>query len=173
MNAFYNAILSLIPLLVVAGGILLVIKRFFDHENNKRNLEFKKSVRDSSLPMRLQAYERLVLFLERISPENLLFRVYKNGMSVKLLQNELLRVIREEYEHNLTQQLYISSDAWSLVKKSKEELVKIIHISASKLPENITGLELSKAILQNYGSMDKQPIAITLEFIRREAKGMF
>lgn len=170
---FYDAILSLIPLLVVAGGLLLLVKRFFDHENNKRNFEFKKSIRESSFPMRLQAYERIVLYLERISPENLLFRIYKPGMSAKYLQSELLKVIREEYDHNLTQQLYISSDAWSLVKKSKEEMIKIVHMSGVDLSADASGMDLSKKIMTAYGSLDKQPIALTLEFIKKEAKGLF
>jgi hypothetical protein len=135
MNTIYDVLTHILPLLVLVGGILLVMKKFFDNEQNRRISELKKSVHETSLPLRLQSYERLILLLERLNPENLLFRVYKPGMSAKLFHSELTRSVREEFEHNLTQQMYISSMAWEMIKKSKDELLKTIHLSASKMPD--------------------------------------
>lgn len=173
MNTIYDVLTHILPLLILVGGILLVLKKFFDNEQNRRTSELKKSNHETSLPLRLQSYERLILLLERLNPENLLFRVYKPGMSAKLLHSELTRSVREEYEHNLTQQMYVSSMAWEMIKKSKDELLKTIHLSASKMTDQSLGIDLSKEIIKTYTQAEKQPIALTLEFVKREVRDLF
>ncbi len=166
-------LMSLAPAILVSAVILLIVKKFFDQEKMKRNIELKKSLKDTMMPVRLQAYERIILFLERISPENLLFRVYKQGMSARLLHTELLKNIRLEYEHNLSQQLYVSSMSWDMLKKSKEELIKTIHNSMAKIDPNSNGIELSKQILSQYGSVEKPPITLTIELFKKEVRQLF
>ena len=92
-----------------------------DNKQKKRLLELKKDERKVITPIRLQAYERSTLFLERISPEALIPRVHKNGMSARQLQQEMLNDVRREFDHNLSQQMYMSDQVWMVIKKAKEE----------------------------------------------------
>ena len=95
----------LAPALLVFGMAYLLIKKFLDNQHRLKIIETKLLTQKEMMPLRLQAYERLTLFLERISPNNLLGRVYQPGLSVREFHLELLSNIRSEFEHNITQQL--------------------------------------------------------------------
>lgn len=173
MTSFYTILLIILSLTLFIAGIFLLVKRFLDQELKRQAIESQRQQKNITLPLRLQAYERLVLYLERIAPENLIMRTYKPGMSAKLLQNDLTKIIREEYEHNLAQQMYISSNAWEMIKKTKEESIKLVHLCANKVPEDASGMDLSKQILNTYVGTEKQPHAITLDFLKREVRTLF
>lgn len=123
--------------------------------------------------MRLQAYERMAIFLERINPNILITRTYKSGMSSRLLQSELTKMIRTEFEHNLSQQIYMSNHSWEMVKTAKEEITKLVNISSSKLPATATGVELSQTILQISQQIEKLPTQVALEYIKKEIGQIF
>src|SRR5690348_6293426 len=102
----------IVPSLVTLGGVYIIVRSFIDDENKRRNQEINKTLlfeqRKVSLPLRLQAYERILVFLERIHPFSLLQRVYIPNMLVGEFQLELIKAIRVEYEYNLSQQMYIN-----------------------------------------------------------------
>src|SRR5437773_1527080 len=98
MDVPLQVLLTVIPVLFVSVTTYYLIKHFFESEIQRRKAELKMGNRELITPVRLQAYERVVLFLERISPNSLVMRVFKNGMSSKLLQQELIKSIRSEYE---------------------------------------------------------------------------
>ncbi len=89
-------------------------------------------------PIKLQAYERIVLFLERISLESLLLRVSSPDMSASQLHTALLNAIRNEFEHNLSQQIYMSPQAWEVVSNASSNMIKIINSEAEKMPPAAT-----------------------------------
>jgi hypothetical protein len=122
--------------------------------------------------MRLQAYERLILFLERISPESILVRVNKKGMLASDFQNSLLGNIRAEWEHNLSQQLYVSKEAWELVKNAKENIISLINISSEKVAPNDSSFELSRKILETFSELDANPTTIAIDFLKKEVKNI-
>jgi len=136
--------------MVVMGTSYYLIKQFLENDNRKKLLELKLNNQSQSqkfiIPVRLQAYERVILFLERITPENIVIRVSQPGMNVFNLHSILIKTIRDEYEHNLSQQLYISPKSWDLVKGIKNELVKSINDAASQLEPNSEATELAKQI---------------------------
>lgn len=156
-----------IPSLISLGGVYLIIKIFLDDENTRRKQEINKSIlfeqRKVSQPLRLQAYERIIVFLERIHPFSLLQRVYQPNMLVPELQLELVKTIRMEYEYNLSQQMYINDDAWQMVATAKEETIKIINTFASKMPDDADGMELSKAIF-NYYMQTQQEVPVQIAY---------
>ncbi len=160
-----------LPAVVVFFTAWYILKEFFKQEEKKRHLRLLEEKQKLSLPVRLQAYERIVLFLERISPGNLVMRVHKPEMKVKQFQNMLITTIRDEYDHNLSQQLYVSHEAWELVKSAKEEMVRQINISAAKQDENAPAAELSKSILEM--SIDKLATRKALNYIKTEARKIF
>jgi len=122
------------------------------------------------LPLKIQAYERLVIYLERIHPNSLVVRVNKNGMNSHQLQVELIKTIKTEFEHNLSQQIYLSPGAWELVKTSKEEIIKLINISSTKVPQETPSNELAMMVLNVAANLQKKlPNEVALEFLKREA----
>ena len=170
-------LIAILPSVVVFLTCFLLIKRYLEHLDKKttvdHNAELKKESLKTILPLRLQAYERLVLYLERISPNSLVMRTYKAGMSARLLQADMTKAIREEYEHNITQQVYVSASVWQMSKQAKEETIKLINISAGHLHPDATALDLSQIILENCAKIDKLPTDIAISYAKSEIHKMF
>jgi hypothetical protein len=136
-------------------------------------LELKMANQNNSLPIRLQAYERIILLLERISPTSLVMRVSQPGMTAFELQTALIQNIRDEFEHNLAQQIYLSNTAWELARNGKEETIKLINIAASKLNESATAVELGSLIFELSARTDKLPLTSAIEYIKQEVRNLF
>lgn len=147
-----------IPALVVFCITYLTLRAFLNKEYRLRLIEYRQSRLRESLPIRLQAYERLTLFLERIALNNLLPRIRKGDMTVAEYRTALINNIRMEYEHNLSQQVYISSRAWGMIKIAKEEIMTIINRNAMELPPDLPGVELHKKILAEMAESDEDAI---------------
>lgn len=98
--------------------------------------------------LRLQAYERLTLLVDRIALPNLISRVNQTGIGARDMQLLLTKSIKEEFDHNITQQIYVSSDAWNAVKNLKEQNILVVNQLANALPPNATGLDLNKLLLE-------------------------
>ena len=125
------------------------------------------------LPHRVEAYQRIILFMERISPNSLVMRKFENGMKAKELQGELLSTIRSEFEHNIAQQIFISPQGWKMVKESKEEIIKIINLASSQIDENGNALDLSQKIFEIATQIEKLPTEITNEYLINELQRLF
>jgi len=173
MEHLYHILLVLIPSVAVFLTAYLLIRKFFENEGKMRLLDLKKADRSTLVPMRLQAYERCVLFLERISTGNLVLRVHKSHLTSKMLHVELVRTIREEYDHNITQQIYMSDKAWEQVKWAKEETIKIVNLASENVPEGSSGVELSKKIFEFVSELAVQPAQEATLFLRSEARNAF
>jgi hypothetical protein len=169
----FDLLKIIIPAAVVFATAYFIVKGFLESESKKRLAEIRLANQNVITPMRLQAYERIAIFLERINPNGLVTRVHKNGMSARLLQSELTKVIRTEFEHNLSQQIYMSNHAWEMVKTAKEEITKLMNIAASKLPDTATGVELSQMIIQIAQQIEKLPNQVALEYIKKEVGQVF
>jgi hypothetical protein len=131
---------------VVVYGIVYTIIVITKKDNTK-----KKAVpadANTSTQMQLQAYERLILLVDRIALPNLISRLGKQSLGAKDMQHLLTQNIRDEFDYNITQQIYVSADAWKAVKNLKEQNMLIINQLANALPANATGLDLSKLLLQ-------------------------
>jgi hypothetical protein len=157
----------ILPSIVVFFASWLVLKEFFKQENIKKQLQLLDEKQKISLPLRLQAYERMVLLLERISPGNLVMRLHKQGLTVAQFQKTLIQGIRDEFDHNLSQQLYISADAWEMIKRAKEEMIRQINASAAKLPADGPSTDLSRKIMEM--SIEKSATRKALDFLKKEA----
>lgn len=145
------------------------IQRFF----NLKTIELNKESRAHILPLRLQAHERLILFIDRINPANLLVRLHQQGIAIATLQAGILNEIRSEYQHNITQQLYVDSVTWSVVRKLKDDTIAMINNAVQGLPADANGIELSKAILQHMASIDENPYDLTIELIKKDIHQLF
>jgi hypothetical protein len=173
MDISLQILLTVIPVLFVSATTYYLIKGFFESEEKRRRAEMKMGVRELITPVRLQAYERVVLFLERITPNSLVMRTFKNGMSGKMMQSELIKAIRSEYEHNMSQQVYMSNQAWEVVKTAKEETVKLINIASTKVPDTASGMDLANAVIEISSQIPKLPTQVAIEAVKRELSDQF
>lgn len=162
-----------LPSLIVFLTAYLIIRKFIDNEIKKRAFDLASMNNDLITPVRLQAYERLALFLERISPEFLIMRTNQPGMTAKQLQTELLVVIRTEFEHNLSQQIYVSQKTWEIIKNCRGNLLKIINTSAAVVSPDSPSINLSKAILEKIMDMDQSPTDEALAYLKKEIQTNF
>jgi len=163
-------------ILVIAlllGATLIVIRYYFSLKKYPQGSSVEVETQKIIFPLRLQAYERIILFLERISPNNLIMRMNLSEMNVLQLQSALIRTIKEEFEYNLSQQLYISFTAWELVKNAKEETIKLIHISAARLDERAPSAELVRVILDLMLKEESLPVNKALEEVKKEVQRLF
>lgn len=119
-------------------------------------------------PMQVDAYQRIVLFLERIAPNNIIMRLNNPALPARVFQQLLLDNIRNEYEHNLAQQIFVSQDAWHLAKSSKDDTVKIINMAATNLPPTATCLDLSRAVFEITAQLNNQPTDRAILYLKAE-----
>ena len=172
---FFDLLKIILPAIIVAGAIYLLFKQFLEKEQQRQLIALRLESSKSTLPLRLQAYERIVLFLERISPNNILVRLSSAGLTAPDFHRLLQQEIRAEYEHNLSQQLYISADAWTLVKEAKENVLTMVNRAYHGLqnPAQSRGTELAKRILEGLMMDGAEPTAQALAVVKNEATGLF
>lgn len=162
-----------LPALIVFVTAFLLIRMNLQNEEKRRRYEMSRDKKESILPLRLQAYERLILFLERISPEALVMRVSRQDLNVNQTLNELVSTIRTEFEHNLVQQTYISSQGWDMVKTAKNNMIKLITEAAKEHKPASNGLLLSRQILEYANEMNPTPVVPAIEYLKKEVRELF
>ena len=167
MDKLFQIALAILPSGVVFLTTYYLVKKFLEHESRKKYMDLKLANQSLIVPIRLQAYERIVLFLERINPNSMVMRLNKNT-SAFIFQGEILKTIRSEFEHNLSQQIYMSSEAWQAVIKAKEETIKIINVASTKVSNDTNGLELAQAILQVCAQLTEIPTKTAVDLIKKE-----
>jgi hypothetical protein len=173
----YNYLLDILKYTVAGIGIVYIafylFKPYLDKASSLQLFELKKAISSQTLPLRLQAYERLVLFTDRVNPSNLLIRLNGNGYSAAELHTLILADIRSEYQHNVTQQIYVSSQAWAVVKRVKDDTVSLVNNAVKALPENSGGLELGRIILNHLSKLEEDPYEMATNLIKRDLENIF
>lgn len=163
----------LIPASVVLYAAYLIVRSFIQKEIELRKLEVRSRSIETILPSRLQAYERITLFLERISPQNLLIRLNAPGLAAREFHQLLLAEIRNEYNHNVSQQVYMSEHVWSIVKNAKEDLIVSINDAAGEMGAESTSLDLAKKIFEKSVNKSVDPIGHALSELKKEIQQTF
>jgi hypothetical protein len=173
MNAVVEFIKILGPASLVLYAVYLMVRAQIRREIDLKKLEVRTRSIETILPARLQAYERMTLFLERIAPQNLLIRLNNHGFSARDFQKVLLDEIRSEYNHNASQQVYMGEEVWSQIKNAREDLIILINEAASQLKPDATSLDLSKKIFEM--SMEKKVdmIALAMTELKKEIQQTF
>ncbi|WP_282037278.1 hypothetical protein [Saccharicrinis aurantiacus] len=150
METFLDIINWLLPSLIVLFVTLVLVRWFLKAETQRRKQEFLLMRNKDLLPIKMSAYERVTLFLERISAESIVMREQPKAVTSKDFQSVLLSSIRTEYEHNMAMQVHISPDTWHLVKNAKEEMIRTINISATMVEPEHSSMGLAKTILEQF-----------------------
>ena len=163
-----------IPAIIVFLTVYVMLDKQARKEEKMRVFELKKRHSKESLPIRLQAYERIMLLIHRIAPENLIPRTQNASMSVKMLSYTLLKTVKSEFEHNITQQVYVSTDTWESVEQYKNNLLSLIQQKTLEFKPEDIGLNLSEAILNdvinNSNSLGGKDVK---KLLQKEVKMMF
>ena len=173
MNLIFIIFLVLTTGAIVFFTAFYVLKMFFDNESKKRAIELNSQNLKLITPVRLQAYERIILFLERIAPNSLIVRLQVPGMQCLQLQMEMLSLIRAEFEHNLSQQIYMSENAWQVANSAKENVIKLINISAEGVDKDAPAMELSKKIMEQWINTNPSPVKTAIVYIKNEVSTLF
>jgi hypothetical protein len=168
MDNFLEILKIVIPCLAVGAAGFLMARSFMDYEYKKAKLKIQNAKFDLVMPARMQAYERIILLLERITPENIIRRTIKVTMTARMFQGELVAAIRSEYEHNVSQQVYMSPAAWAMVKTATEETIRLVNISGSKLPQSAMATDLAENILHITSQIGKFPTHVAIDNIKKE-----
>jgi methylthioribose-1-phosphate isomerase len=168
MEKLHDILMITIPSLMVFLAAFLAMRSMISNDQDKRRQELILQNSRTITPIKLQAYERIVLFLERISIESLVVRTNSPGMSAAQLHSALLNNIRSEFEHNLSQQIYMTQQAWEVVKNARSNTIKIINTVFEKAPENSTSLDLSRKLLEQLMEIEKEPTKTAIEYIKNE-----
>ena len=167
---------AVLAAMALTGWIVYVlVRRYLDNRQKEQLLQMKLDERREALkvvtPIRLQAYERMALFLERISPNSLVLRCYQPGMDLKLLQGVMTKNIRDEWEHNLSQQVYVSSPLWTRIREAKDEMINLVNSSAVGLTDTSDPTRLAATIFAS--AADRSPVDSALEAMHKELNELF
>lgn len=157
-----------IPTLITGIIAYHFFKTHTQNEDGRRRFLLKKDLQINTLPQRLQAYERLTLLLERISPNKLLVRVTPTSSNKEEYETLLLQNIQQEFEHNLTQQVYVSDKCWSVINTAKNATIQLIR-KASLLEKTDTANKLREVILTEM--MERiSPSEAAISFLKEEIR---
>ena len=160
-----------LPAIITGGVAFGLLHKFFKNEENKRKFELLRENQRLGLPIRLQAYERIVLFLERINPINLMMRVEPSSLDPQSYATLLVHTIQTEYEHNIAQQIYFTQESWEIILKAKNSI--ITQIRRFSIEEEVkSGEELRTKLLQEL-TQTESASAVAIGFIKEELKRVF
>jgi hypothetical protein len=173
MDLFWQLLISLAPAAVVFLTVSQFLKRQSEKDAINLNGELKKERQAFFLPNRLEAYQRVILYLERIHPNAIIMRLHNPNLGAKAFQGELIKTIREEFDHNVAQQLFISGSAWELLSNAKEETTKIINVAAQNLPDDATATNLAEKVFELVGEVGEVPSEIAVKSLKAEFQKLF
>jgi len=175
MNSFLPQLLELakytVPAIVVLLASYTLVQRFLTTELQRKQLSLLQDTQSITIPLRLQAYERLAIFIERIHFRNIISRVYETGMTVADLRYALTFTINTEFEHNISQQIYVSRQVWQTVHHAKEQEISMVHTLAQQLNPEAPARELQVKLMDYLISAEEGlPGEMALQLINEEAR---
>ncbi|MFC4818663.1 MULTISPECIES: hypothetical protein [unclassified Flavobacterium] len=155
-----------LPSVITGGVAYYFLQSYFSNEEKRRNHLLLRNTQKEALPLKLQAYERMALFLERINPSKLLIRVVPMSQDKNLYESFLIDHIEQEFEHNLTQQIYISDDCWNVILTAKNTIIQ--NIRKTNMSDKVTSADkLRETILSDLLDSDSAT-TIALAYLKKE-----
>jgi len=168
MDILTEFVKILLPAGIVLYAMFLTVRSMLDKEIERKKVDLKYKLQETVVPLRLQAYERLALLLERISPKNLILRMNNPAYSAPEFHMVLIHEIREEFNHNLSQQIYISEELWGLIKNAIEDIISIINQASAELDPSAKSVDLTKMIFEKKLGMKTDAITNALSQLKKE-----
>jgi hypothetical protein len=161
----------LLPAILVGIVAYYFFKGHTANEEGRRRYLIQKEAQNKVIPLRMQAYERLTLFLERIDPNKLLIRVKPYSDELEKYEELLIKNIDQEFEHNLTQQIYITPECWNLINAAKNATMQVIRQSA--MNEKVDSADKLREMLLNHFMGEITPSKKALAYVKKEVKELF
>jgi len=171
MEAFLPYFASLLSAIIVGFIAFIFFKKHTDNEEGRRRFLIHKEAQGKVLPLRLQAFERVTLLIERIDPNSLLIRIKPASSSLERYESQLIGSIEQEYEHNLTQQIYLSAESWNVIKTSKNATIQAIRHAA--MNEKVDTADKLRETLLNHFMGETTPSQKALLYIKKEVAELF
>jgi len=165
-----TALLIILTVAVLIFGFWLIQYSGFRNEEKKRQWELKRESQKTISPIRLRAYERLALLLERTKPEHMLMGLDLTSMTVPQVQQYLLQTIRAEFDHNQSQQVYVSEEVWDMIINARDQMAAFVIAITAQLPKDATAQAYAAALLTAYANNGLTPTDKALEYLKNEAK---
>lgn len=159
-----------LPSLVTGGLAYYLFTAYFKDQQNTRRWLLQKENQKDSLPLKLQAYERMALFLERINPNKLVMRVAPMSDDKKLYEVFLIDHIEQELEHNITQQVYISDDCWNVILTAKNTIIQNIRKNANR--DDVTNADALRQTILSQLMEQESPTSLALTYLKKEVAQM-
>lgn len=160
-----------VAVVLLAVILLALIWLITEYYGMKSAIQERTGINNETIKLRLQAYERLAMLAERIGLQNLISRIPNAGVSAKQMQASLIEAIKTEYEYNISQQVYVSPEAWRAVNNLKEQNIYIVNQLTATLPFQATAMDLNKQVIDYLMSNPKASLhTIVLEVLNFEAK---
>lgn len=173
MSTLIFLLITVVSCSSLVALVYLFLKKQGDKDVIKLRTELHKQRQDFFLPSRLDAYQRSVLLLERIHPNSLIMRIHDPNMNAAMFQAELVKSVRNEFEHNLAQQIFISTANWDIIRNSKDEVIKLIHMAGGQMNKKSTSKDLSEKIFEILAQVDDFPTSIAVKIIKKEFQELF
>ncbi len=170
MEIFLEILKFTIPGLIVFAATYFILKQYISSQYDLKALELRSKYSKDAIPLKLQAYERLLLFCERISIPNLIFRLKTNAMTSIELRNAMIISVQKEYEHNMAQQLYTSQKLWDILSLAKNDVISMISQEATTIGPQENANQLSSQLLNKLQVGGRSPIDVSINAIKEEAK---
>ena len=162
-----------LPALLVLITAYLLIDKLLRSEEKRRNFELRKDSANTITPIRLRAYERLMLVLERTTPANLILTVAKPNMTNLELHSQLLASIRQEFSHNQSQQIYVSDEIWNHMRAVQESLLRLVNTCAAHCNPDNSANELAERIIKVYSASEQTPTELATDKLKKEVRIYF
>lgn len=174
MDTILELIKYTLPAMVVVLVVFLMLKAHFENDYKLKLLQLKSDSSKDVIPLKLQAYERLTLFVHRISPENLIPRVTQPDMNAQQFKVAIIQSIQQEFEHNITQQVYVSNGVWGAVVSFKNTFANIVNEKSKQIDPNSTAYDLGKLIVEEFMQNEEllTPEKVN-DIIKLEVKSVF
>ncbi len=173
----YPFLFDILKYTIAGTGVVWVafylVKPYLDRTERIQVLELKKAAGSQLLPLRLQAYERIILLIERINPAAMLIRLNAPAYNAAELHTIIINEVREEFQHNITQQIYVTSRAWGVVKRVKDDTVNLVNNVVRALPPDASGLDLGKIVLSQLGQLEDNPYDIAAGVVKKDLEDLF
>lgn len=171
VEKIFEVFLYAVPAIITGMVAYYFFKEHTKNEDSRRRFLLHKDMQMNALPIRLQAYERMALFLERITPSKLLIRVSPTSSNEESYESLIIANIEQEFEHNLSQQIYVSDDCWNIIVAAKNATIQLIR-KAGLLEKTGTANKLREVILTEM--MEKRaPSDAALSYIKKEVSDMW
>ncbi len=162
-----------LPALIVVIVVYVLLYQLFRMEREKRDTELRKANLPIITPTRLRAYERLTLLLERVNPNNMLIQKTEINENCLQLQTKLLNDIRREFEHNTSQQIYVSAALWEEIDNARDNLLQLVNTCAIQCNADEPAAKLATIIIEVYNTPDETALSAALQSLKSEVKDLF